>query len=141
MLYKFLFPKYDNSKLSALLLCARIAFGLLLLSHGMQKLMNFHTLAATFPNPLGIGSEFSLILAIFAEVFCSIGFIVGFLYRLAMIPMIFTMFMAYFVIHGQDPFAVKELAFLYLIVFIFMYITGPGSFALDYFFARKRITN
>ena len=28
------------------------------------------------------------------------------------------MCMAFFVIHGSDPFAVKELAFVYLVVFI-----------------------
>lgn len=54
-----------------------------------------------------------------------------FLYRLAMIPMVFTMAVAFFVIHGNDPFATKELAFVYLVVFILMYIIGPGKFAVD----------
>lgn len=63
--------------------------------------------------------------------FCSIGFIFGALYRLAMIPMIFTMGVAFFVIHGNDPFSLKELAFVYLVVFILMYIAGPGKFSLD----------
>ena len=73
----------------------------------------------------------SLGLAIFGELFCSIGFIFGALYRLAMIPMIFTMGVAFFVIHGNDPFSLKELAFVYLVVFILMYIAGPGKFSLD----------
>ena len=42
-------------------------------------------------------------------------FIFGFLYRLAMLPMIFTMCIAFFVVHGSDPFAVNELAFIYLV--------------------------
>jgi len=50
---------------------------------------------------------------------------------LAMIPMVFTMAVAFFVIHGNDPFATKELAFVYLVVFILMYIIGPGKFAVD----------
>ena len=33
--------------------------------------------------------------------------------------------------HGNDPFAVKELAFVYLVVFVLMYIIGPGKFAVD----------
>ena len=48
-----------------------------------------------------------------------------------MIPMIFTMGVAFFVIHGNDPFSLKELAFVYLVIFILMYIAGPGKFSLD----------
>ena len=88
-------------------------------------------LRACPPHPLGVGHSFSLGLAIFGELFCSIGFILGALYRLAMIPMIFTMGVAFFVIHGNDPFSLKELAFVYLVIFILMYIAGPGKFSLD----------
>lgn len=82
-------------------------------------------------NLYGVGSPLSLGLAIFGELACSMAFIIGFLYRLAMIPMVFTMAVAFFVIHGNDPFATKELAFVYLVVFILMYIIGPGKFAVD----------
>lgn len=124
-IYRFLFPsKPDGITISLLLLALRILFGGLLLSHGIQKWNNYAEMSAVFPDPLGVGSNVSLGLAIFGELACSIGFIFGALYRLAMIPMIFTMCMAFFVIHGSDPFAVKELAFVYLVVFILMYITG-----------------
>lgn len=43
----------------------------------------------------------------------------------------FTMGVAFFVIHGNDPFSLKELAFVYLVIFILMYIAGPGKFSLD----------
>ena len=79
-----------------------------------------------------VTAPLSLGLAVFGEVFCSVGFIFGAFYRLAMIPMVFTMGMAFFVIHGNDPFAVKELAFIYLVVFVLMYITGPGKFSIDH---------
>ena len=81
-------------------------------------------------------SQLSLVLAIFGEMVCSMAFIFGFLYRLTMIPMIFTMCIAFFVVHGSDPFAVKELAFIYLVVFILLYIAGPGKFSLDHFIAK-----
>lgn len=136
-LYTFLFPsKPNDTGISLLLLVVRVIFGLLLLSHGMQKWTNFSELATQFPDPLGLGSEISLGLAIFAEVFCSIGFIFGVLYRLALIPMIFTMCIAFFVIHGQDPFQVKELAFVYLVVFVIMFITGAGKFSIDRYLAK-----
>ena len=125
VIYKFLFPmKPDGTAISLLLLALRLLFGGLLLSHGMQKWTNFDSMSASFPDPLGVGHSISLGLAIFGELACSIGFIFGALYRL-------TMGMAFFVIHGNDPFSLKELAFIYLVVFILMYITGPGKFSLD----------
>ena len=132
MIYNLLFPtKPNTTKASLLLLAVRIIFGILLMNHGIQKWTNFQELSAVFPDPLGVGSPLSLGLAIFGELACSMAFIIGFLYRLAMIPMVFTMAVAFFVIHGNDPFATKELAFVYLVVFILMYIIGPGKFAVD----------
>lgn len=133
MIYKFLFPtKSDSTGASLFLLAMRILFGLLLMNHGIQKWSNFQELSLSFPDPLGVGSAMSLGLAIFAELVCSMAFVAGVLYRLALLPMIFTMGMAFFVIHANDSFSVKELAFVYLAVFILMYIAGPGKFSIDY---------
>ena len=137
MLKRLLFPvKPDGTATSAILLIARIVFGILLMNHGIQKWTNFQELSAVFPDPLGVGSPLSLGLAIFGELACSMAFIIGFLYRLAMIPMMFTMVVAFFVIHGNDPFSVKELAFIYLVVFVLMYIAGPGKYSIDHFIAK-----
>lgn len=135
---RFLFPttRY-TARGSLFLLALRMLFGTLLLWHGIAKLGDFAALSEIFPDPLGLGSRISLLLAIFAEVFCSIGFIVGAFYRLALIPMIFTMCVALFVVHGNDPFAVKELPAVYLAVFVLMYIAGPGGYALDRLIAER----
>lgn len=133
MLKRFLFPvKPDGTAESIILLVVRIVFGVLLMSHGIAKWANFQEMSAVFPDPLGVGSTLSLVLAIFGELVCSMAFIVGFLYRLVMIPMIFTMCIAFFVIHSQDPFSTKELAFVYLVVFVLMYIIGPGKYSVDH---------
>ena len=108
------------------------------MNHGIQKWSNFQELSTAFPDPLGIGSPLSLGLAIiFGELVCSMAFIIGFLYRLAMIPMIFTMAIAFFVIHANDIFTVKELAFIYLVVFILMYIAGPGKYSIDHIIGNE----
>lgn len=61
----FLFPgEPRDSRSSWLLLAARVVFGLLLMSHGIAKLQNFEALSATFPDPLGVGSRVSLVLAV-----------------------------------------------------------------------------
>lgn len=135
---KFLFPGGPrDSRSSWLLLVARIVFGVLLMSHGIAKLQNFEALSATFPDPLGVGSGVSLVLAVFGEVVCSAGFIVGLFYRLALIPMAFTMCVAFFAVHGGDPFAARELALVYLSVFALMYVAGPGRYAADTLIARR----
>ncbi len=138
VIYKFLFPlKPDDTRISLYLLAVRIFFGLLLMNHGVQKWGNYSDLSATFADPLGMGSLISLILVIFAEVACSIAFMLGLFYRLALIPMILTVGVAFFVIHGGDAFAAKELALIYLFVFILMYIIGPGRYSLDRILSRE----
>lgn len=97
------------------------------MSHGIAKLQNFEALSATFPDPLGVGSRVSLVLAVFGEVVCAAGCVAGLLYRLALIPMVFTMCVAFFAVHGGDSFAARELALVYLVVFVLMYAAGPGA--------------
>ncbi len=138
MLKRFLFPvKPDGTFISVILLIVRVVFGVMLMNHGIDKWANYQELSAVFPDPLGIGSPLSLGLAIFGELACSMAFIIGFLYRLAMIPMIFTMCVAFFIVHADDPFAVKELTFVYLVVFVLMYIVGPGKFAVDRWISKS----
>ncbi len=131
----FLFPtSMDETSVSAFLLAARIVFGGMMMYHGIQKCLAFKTLSTNFPALFGLSSKTSLMLAIFGELICPIAFVFGFLYRLAMIPMLFTMFTASFVALRKAPYSEKELSLVYLIVFIFMYIAGPGRFAIDHLF-------
>jgi putative oxidoreductase len=115
------------------------AGGFLLFAHGLQKLVNFSEISAKFPDPLGfLGSEVSLILAIFAELLCSALVMLGLLTRLAALPVCVMMFVAAFLVHGDDPFAKKELALLYLVVFAFLALAGGGTFSLDTLIRRRR---
>ena len=127
----FLFPQPTDSKgFSFLLLCLRLFFGVMLLLHGLEKVYNYTELCFVFPDPMNIGSEITLLFAICAEVLCSIAFIFGALYRLSMLPMIATMLVAFFHIHNASI-AQGELAFIYLVVFILMYIAGPGAYSVE----------
>ena len=143
---QFLFPlKNFSTPESVLLLILRLLFGVLLMWHGLTKMSNFESLVATFPNPLGLGSRFSLYMIIFVEVFCSVGVIFGAFYRLALIPMIFSMCVAFVVVHSGQPFAAKELAFIYLVVFVVLFAMGAGKYSLDNIIAtllhRENVAN
>src|SRR4051812_44803032 len=60
------------------LLVLRLWLGLsLLLLHGWTKLSTFQQMAGKFPDPLKIGHQNSLILAIVGEVFCPILIVLG----------------------------------------------------------------
>lgn len=119
----------DRKHLDGALLFLRLFIGGMMLSHGWAKLASFSTLSATFPDPLGVGSTLSLLLILFAEVGCSCLLIFGLMTRLAALPLMFGMLMAFFVIHGADPFAVRELPLLYLGVYVFLLWGGAGSYS------------
>ncbi len=132
-LKNFLFPAYlDESRTySTLVLIIRILFGFLFLSHGYTKLMQHASMADLFADPFGLGSTLSFWMVVFAEVVCSFALIFGILQRVVLIPMTITMAVAFFVVHGGDAFAARELSFIYFIVFIILFITGPGEFSFD----------
>ena len=132
MLYNFLFPQYCRERVvSFILLAVRVFFGVLFFIHGLDKMMNFSTLSETFPSVLGFGSYMSLMLAIFCEFCCSLFLIAGLLQRLMLIPMIISMGVAFFDVHDA-LLPEGELALIYLIVFVILFVTGPGRYSLDY---------
>lgn len=140
LIKKIFFPLPPSpGLLSVLLLAARIVVGMLFLNHGIAKCIAYDRLMITFPDPLGLGSDISLILVIFAEVICCIGFMLGILFRFSLIPMIFTMCIVIFVIHSNASVNARELPILYLVLFVFMFFTGPGYFSLDMAFREFRL--
>lgn len=132
LLLRYLFPTGMYAvRASVLLLVFRLFFGALLFSHGVQKLAGFASLGGGFPDPLHVGSALSLSLAIFGELVCSVCFMLGFLHRLCLLPMAFTMAVACFVVNGGSFAGGGELAFVYLGVFVILFFAGPGRFSLD----------
>ena len=137
MLYNFLFPQYCRERLiSLLILAVRVFFGVMFFTHGLQKMMNFSALSDSFPSVLGFGSYTTLMVSIFCEFCCSLFLIAGLLHRLVLIPMIVTMAVAFFDVHDAMM-PEGELALIYLIVFIILFLTGPGRYSFDYLIDTK----
>ena len=132
MFYNFLFPKhFRGTGVSFLLLALRVFFGILFLTHGLDKLMNFNTLSNTYPSVLGLGGYTTLMITIFAEFCCSLFLITGLLERILVVPMIIAMAVAFFDVHDAMM-PEGELSLIYLIMFFILFITGPGRFSRDY---------
>lgn len=119
------------SKPDAALLLLRVAFSLMMMNHGWQKIQNFTQYSTQFPDPFGIGPVASLSLAIFAEFFCSLLLIAGVLTPLALGALAITMLVAVFYAHRNDPWSDKEHAVSYLVVYLTLLVSGPGRYSLD----------
>ena len=50
--------------------------------------------------------------------------------------MIIAMAVAFFDVHDAD-FPEGELSFIYLILFLLLYITGPGKYSIDYLIDKR----
>jgi len=124
--------KLDNTLWNVGLLVLRATTGLLLaFGHGWGKLSNFSQMSTQFADPFGLGMAASLTLTVFAEFFCAIAVALGILARVATLPLIIMFLTAILIIHGDDPWAKKEFALLYLIPFVTILLTGPGRYSLD----------
>lgn len=129
--------RYPNTINLALLLL-RVAAGAFMLTHGMGKFSNLvGDEPISFADPIGIGKPASLVLAVFAEVLCSILLIFGIATRFAAIPLLITMLVAVFIIHANDEFGRKELALLYAIIYLSIAIAGAGKISVDYWIYQK----
>ena len=116
----------------------RVFTGLSMLTHGSPKLMKFSSDGPlNFGDPLNIGAVPSLILTVFAEFFCSIFIIIGLGTRFAVIPLIITMLVAAFVVHKTDGYAKQEVAVLYLLIFVTLFIVGSGKYSIDRLIEKK----
>jgi putative oxidoreductase len=137
MIYNFLFPQYCRERIiSFLILVVRVFFGILFFIHGVDKMMNFSILSDTYPSVFGLGSYMTLMLAIFTEFCCSLFLIFGLMIRVILIPMIISMAVAFFDVHDAII-SEGELALIYFIMFIILYITGPGRYSVDYLIDMK----
>ena len=134
-------PGNHSDTVSLALLLLRLAVGGLMLTHGYGKLLSlFSEEPIRFADPIGIGVTASLILAVFAEVFCSLLLIFGLASRAAAIPLLFTMWVAAFIVHAPDAFSRKELPLLYSAVYSALLLAGAGRFSYDYKIFRKQRT-
>lgn len=135
---------YSNSNSNPIfrdiiLLIVRVFIGFTMLSHGFPKLqMLLEGGKIEFYDFLGLGPQITLILTIIAEFVCSILLILGLFTRVALGFLIFTMVIAAFVVHGADPFEKRELAFIYLSVYLLLMAYGAGKISVDHMIEKRK---
>ncbi|MEE9372028.1 MAG: DoxX family protein [Saprospiraceae bacterium] len=127
--------KVMNADWVALIL--RIIGGGFMLTHGYPKLMKLLSGDLEFGDPIGLGVGPSLFLTVFAEFFCGLLLLLGLGTRLASIPLFITMFVASFIVHGNDAFGIKEKALMYLLIYLALFLFGGGKYSIDNLIKRK----
>ncbi len=121
------------------LLILRVGFGATMaIRHGLPKLLDFSNQMRGFPDPLGVGSTISLSLTVGAELFCALFIVIGIFTRFMAFPLMVAMGVAFFLVHKGDPFAKKEMAFLYFLAFSTIFATGAGAYSADSLFRGVR---
>jgi putative oxidoreductase len=119
------------------LLIIRIGVSLtLFLKHGMPKVMNFSQMSAHFPNPVHIGSEPSLVFALFADAICSILVTLGLFTRWAALIIFINLFtvmslVEHFSFFGQGA-PNTEFVALFVFVNLGLIFSGAGRYSIDH---------
>jgi putative oxidoreductase len=120
------------------MLLLRLGAGsLMLMQHGLDKLMHFRKARARiFPIRLACGSTTSLAMVLFAEVFCATFVILGLFTRLACIPLIIAMSVALIYANHWRFFWQRRLARPLSCLLPVILFNGPGKVSLDNFIAK-----
>lgn len=139
MLKRYLQTTIDASRAHLGILLLRLMAGGFMLAHGYPKLMKLLSGDMKFADPLGLGSGLSLGLTVFSEFFCALMIIIGLGTRLFSLPLAFTMLIAAFVIHGADPFGKKELALIYMGMYLILYLLGSGKYSVDHMLSKDKV--
>ncbi|QXH46868.1 DoxX family protein [Pseudomonas xanthosomatis] len=132
-------PTFDSPRLTAfgLLFMRTAAAVLLLLIHGLPKLLNWSTELQHIEDPFGLGATLTLSLAVFAEVLCPILLILGVFARLACLPVLAVLLVALVVVHPDWSLEQGQFAWLLLVLFGGLALTGPGAWSVGGVLARR----
>jgi putative oxidoreductase len=130
--------RYTAAMVDGALLLLRIGIAILMIPHGLQKLNGFDKMQNEFVSFMGLSPKLSLVLAMSAELGCSLLLLVGLFTRFATIPLIITMLTALFMAHQGALFGDGEKNGLFITMFLVLLILGPGEYSLDARLGKRR---
>jgi len=128
--------RWSHGLVNLSLLVLRVGTGLMLLTHGLPKLMHFEDMSGHFADPLHVGPTVSLIIVLISEIICAFLLVIGLLSRPAAAVVFVEMCIILLFIHHHDPFARQELAWHYLISSFTLLCCGPGRISIDGMISR-----
>ena len=131
---------HTYSNLSRLFL--RLFTGIMFLQLCIRQVLNFDSIANTFDGFLGLSPDVAMTLLVIVELLCAVCIMLGFLTRLAVLFPLGLMLVAEKVILSSQATVSDQLfnfapgyPVMFMGIFVFMLLAGPGKISLDYFIA------
>lgn len=135
------FTGYTYSNMARLFM--RLFVGIMFMQFGIRHLVHYSELSQNFPTLFDLSPATCITIMIVIELVCSLFIMVGFLTRLSTIPPILSMIAAEFYIlhdllphssvYGLESTQPGYLPIMFIGIFLFILLAGPGKISLDYF--------
>ena len=124
--------KITATKTSIALFVFRVLLSISLFNtHGLKKILDFEGTLQHIPDPFGFGSEFSAYMAVFANIICPVFVALGLFTRATILPIVGITLSGFFIVHANDPWAVRDIPLMYSLSFLLLLYLGPGKYSLD----------
>ncbi len=137
---------HTYSNLSRLFL--RLFTGIMFLQLCIRQMLNFDAIVPTFDGILGLSPEASMTLLVSIELLCAVCIMLGFLTRLAVLfPLCLMLFAENLVMSSPNTATDQFFNFqpgyplMFIGIFIYMLLAGPGKISLDYIIAAHFTEN
>lgn len=115
------------------LLVYRILLGFELFRvHGLKKFRLENGQKEHVPNPLHLPDKLNGLVATFSDTVVPFLLMLGVCTRLILLPVIGVTAIGYFVVHRRDSAEVRDVPYMYTISFLFLLITGAGTYSIDH---------
>ena len=131
---------HTYSNLSRLFL--RLFTGIMFLQLCIRQMLSFDQIVPTFQGFLGMSPEASMTVLVVIELLCAVCIMLGFLTRLSVLFPLGLMLVAEDVIMASPESATDQLfnfqpgyPVMFIGIFVFLLLAGPGKISLDYFIA------
>ncbi len=128
---------HTYSNLSRLFL--RLFTGIMFLQLCIRQMLNFEAIVPTFHGFFGLSPEASMTLLVAIELLCAVCIMLGFLTRLAVLfPLCLMLFAENLIMSSPDTATNQFFNFqpgyplMFIGIFIYMLLAGPGKISLDY---------
>jgi len=137
---------HTYSNLSRLFL--RLFTGIMFLQLCIRQMLNFDKIVPTFEGFMGLSPEASMTVLVIVEMVCAVFIMLGFLTRLSVLFPLGLMLVAENLLSSSQTATTDQLfnfapgyPVMFIGIFVFMLLSGPGKISLDYIIAAHFTEN
>jgi len=137
---------HTYSNLSRLFL--RLFTGIMFLQLCIRQMLNFDKIVPTFEGFMGLSPEASMTVLVIVEMVCAVFIMLGFLMRLSVLFPLGLMLVAENLLSSSQTATTDQLfnfapgyPVMFIGIFVFMLLSGPGKISLDYIIAAHFTEN